>query len=265
MERLGVMDKKQSIYYDHYDEYRKAPPDCNLKKWRTSILEWYFEVVDHVQRDRAVAILAINFMDRFMAAKFGVGGDSEEVSRDIYHLAAMTSLMLASKLYLTTRFDRRCHISTNYILSVSGGNYTKKQVEDMESEMLFALNWMVHPPIHPEFIEQFFHLMPRWTNDREIRFQIFEHARYAAELVVLSSVGRPAKMAYACILTASKNLPPAVRAAFVRNVAVAMDLSTDDVLREREFVTDLMRSVLTAASEEDEEDDARPSSRPCSR
>jgi hypothetical protein len=250
MERLEVMDKKQAIYYDHYDAFRKASPNSDLKKWRTSILEWYFEVVDHVERDRSVAVLAINFMDRYMAAKFGTGADgtTKAISKHIYHLAAMTSLMLASKLYLTTRFDHRCHISITYMLYVSGGNYTKKHVEDMESDMLFALNWLVHPPIHSEFIEQLFHLMPRWTNDRETRFQAFEHARYAAELAVLSSVGKPAKMAFACILSASKHLPRTVRAAFVRNVGVALDLTPDDVLRERDFVMELTRSVLNADS-----------------
>lgn len=204
------------------------------------MLEWYFEVIDHTEHDRSVAALAVNFLDRFAAAK-SIGG---QLTQREYSLAAMTCLTLASKLYLS-RHNYACHISVNYVLRLAHGSYTQNDVEASELEVLATLKWMVHPPIVPEFIEYLFHLIPRWENDRAIRTTAFEHARYASELALVSCVphSEPGRMALACVLSGFQDIPCAIRNAFVRNVAHAVGLTPEGVARERECVTFLIRSV----------------------
>lgn len=243
-ECLANMLKKQIIYFGHCVKATKAPSPFNYLKWRSHMLEWYFEVIDHAEHDRSVAALAINLLDRFAAAKSIEGALNQ---RD-YSLAAMTSLTLASKLYLS-RHNRCSHISINYVRRLAHGSYTQDDVEAAEREMLQTLKWMVHPPIVPEFIEYIFHLIPRWEGDRTVRATMFEHARYASELALVSCVphSEPAHMAFACILSGSQDIPHTIRNAFVRNVSQAMGLTPDDVARDRECVAHLIRGVVPQA------------------
>ena len=204
------------------------------------MLEWSFEVIDHTEHDRSVAALAINFLDRFAAAK---SIDSQLTQRE-YSLAAMTCLTLASKLYLS-RHNYSCHISINYVLRLAHGSYTQTDVEASELDVLATLKWMIHPPIATEFIEYLFHLVPRWANDRAVRITAFEHARYASELALVSCVphSEPGRMALACVLSGLQDIPSTIHNAFVRNVAHAMGLTPEGVVHERECVAFLIRSV----------------------
>jgi tRNA isopentenyl-2-thiomethyl-A-37 hydroxylase MiaE len=245
MERLSAMLEKQGVYYDLRSKALVEPSPSPLLKWRSHMLEWYFEVIDHTEHDRSVAALAVNLLDRYAAAKSA--GGSGALNQREYSLAAMTSLTLASKLYLS-RHNRRSHISISYVLRLAHGSYTETDVEATERDMLAALNWLVHPPIAPEFIEHLFHLLPRWENDRNVRLQIFEHARYAAELALVSCLPHePGRMAYACILSGFKDIPRNIRNAFVRNVANVMGMTPDVVTSERDCVVHLIRNVLQQA------------------
>jgi hypothetical protein len=241
---LASMLKKQSIYFGHCFNATKAPSPSHYLKWRSHMLEWYFEVIDHAEHDRSVAALAINLLDRFSSTK---SIDCALNQRD-YSLAAMTSLTLASKLYLS-RHNRCSHISINYVRRLAHGSYTQDEVEAAELTMLQTLEWMVHPPIVPEFIEYLFHLIPRWEDDRTVRATMFEHARYASELALVSCVphSEPGHMAFACILSGCQDVPHTIRNAFVRNVAQAIDLTPDDVARDQECVAHLIRGVVPEA------------------
>lgn len=235
------MVAKQCSYFDYCaTTLEGASSNSHILKWRGRMLEWYFEVIDHTEHDRSVAALAINFLDRFAAAK----SIASELTQREYSLAAMTCLTLASKLYLS-RHNYSCHISINYVLRLAHGSYTQTDVEASELDLLATLKWMIHPPIVPEFIEYLFHLVPRWENDRAVRITAFEHARYASELALVSCVphSEPGRMALACVLSGFQDIPSTIRNAFVRNVTQAMGLTPEGVVRERECVAFLIRSV----------------------
>lgn len=242
IERLRAMITKSAMYFDDCSNYLTEPKHSYLKMWRQRMLEWYFEVIDHMQHDRALAALAINFLDRYTAA---VG--EEHLSQRRYLLAALTCLYLSSKLY-TTRVTRCCHLSIEFLIrGCSRGVFLKVDVEQMEVEVLTTLHWFFHPPIVPEFIEELFHLLPRWLDDRDIRQRVFEHARYSAELALLSCqfTHSPSTLAYGCILSAlNKVMPLHVRNSFVRNVASAIDVTPDMVEDESRCVEQLMRLSL---------------------
>jgi Cyclin, N-terminal domain len=243
-ECLTIMLKKQSIYFGHCFKAIEAPSPTHYLKWRSYMLEWYFEVIDHTEHDRSVAALAINLLDRFSSAKSVDGA----LNQHDYSLAAMTSLTLASKLYLS-RHNRRSHISINYVRHLAHGSYTQDDVEAAELDMLATLKWMVHPPIVPEFIEYLFHLIPRWEDDRTVRATMFEHARYASELALVSCVphSEPGQMAFACILSGCQDIPHIICDAFFHNVAQVMGLTPDDVARDRECLAHLIRGVVPQA------------------
>jgi len=227
-DRLHVMIKQQSHYFDECYDYIMAPKQSRLREWRQRICEWYYGVLDQTQHDRAVASLSINLLDRYIMVKFG----AETIGRREYYLVAMTCLMLGSKLSVT-RLTRRCHISIDFLIYGSEKKFTVGEVETVERDILIQLEWRFHPPLVSEFIHELFQLIPRWDRDMEWRQLAFEHAIYAAELSTI--VGDPIKnsaiMAYVCVLSAlqTKPIPPIYRNTFDCNASLVMNLSPDKV------------------------------------
>lgn len=100
---------------------------------REQIVEWSFRVVDYFRIDREVVSLSLSFLDRFLATC--------ECDRSTFKLAATTTLHLAVKLL------HPCKLADLGILSdLSRGEFDMHDVSEMESHILQALKWNLHPP-----------------------------------------------------------------------------------------------------------------------
>jgi hypothetical protein len=100
---------------------------------REQIVEWSFRVVDYFRIDREVVALSLSFLDRFLATC--------RCDRTSFKLAATTTLHLAVKLLYP------CKLADLGILSdLSRGEFHMKDVCEMESHILRALHWHLHPP-----------------------------------------------------------------------------------------------------------------------
>jgi Cyclin, N-terminal domain len=260
-EILQVMLKKQEIYLLPLSKERS--PEDKSEKWRAQIIQWFFDVVDHTEHDRSVVSLAVNILDRYVDIK----APSPIQNRRDYSLAAITCLMLGSKLYVS-RHTRGCHISIPYILHLAKpATYSKDDIEALELDVLLSIRWLVHPPIVPEYIEHIFHLLPRWERDSMWRRKVIEQSRYAAEVTLMNDAlspksasivtmlerFSPARLAVACVWWAiefgvpevKENSPTcSVRTVFWRNVVRSLCLSPSDVSIERNCVTQNMLCIL---------------------
>ena len=100
---------------------------------REQIVEWSFRVVDYFRIDREVVSLSLSLLDRFLATC--------HCDRATFKLAATTTLHLGVKLL------HPCKLSDLGILSdLSRGEFSMRDVAEMEGHILQSLRWNLHPP-----------------------------------------------------------------------------------------------------------------------
>lgn len=79
-------------------------------------------MIDHFDFSREVVSVSISYLDRYLATR--------SVNKQVFQLAAMTSLFLAIKLFEPGR------LSMQSMIELSRGYFTVKQMEAMELEIL---------------------------------------------------------------------------------------------------------------------------------
>ena len=116
----------------------------------------------------------------------------EALSVTSFHLATLTALYLAMKLYepRKIRLDR--------LACLSRGNFAAEDVAAMERRMLSSLAWAVHPPTRIDFLASFCGLLPAAAapvgppasspgagpDDGAVNADLYELARFFVELSV---------------------------------------------------------------------------------
>ena len=90
--------------------------------WREKICEWSYQVVDHFDFSREVVMIAMNFLDRYLA--------SRSVNKKVFQLAAMTSLFLAIKL------NEPGKLTMPAMIELSRGFFRVEQMAAMEVSIL---------------------------------------------------------------------------------------------------------------------------------
>lgn len=101
---------------------------------RELVVEWKYRIVDSCDISRELVVQSTHNLDRYISLC--------PVSTWSYQLASVTSLYIVAKVH-------RCHerLSLDYFLALSAGRFTAKNVQDMERNMLMALNWRINPPV----------------------------------------------------------------------------------------------------------------------
>eukprot|EP00542_Grammatophora_oceanica_P021335 CAMPEP_0194038392 /NCGR_PEP_ID=MMETSP0009_2-20130614/10632_1 /TAXON_ID=210454 /ORGANISM="Grammatophora oceanica, Strain CCMP 410" /LENGTH=271 /DNA_ID=CAMNT_0038680875 /DNA_START=9 /DNA_END=824 /DNA_ORIENTATION=+ len=128
------------------DDYISRLPlvdeDC-----RQQMIEWFCKIVDYCQFERETVEIAVNYLDRYLSNKRV--SSEESITRDRFHLVAMTSLYLAAKIHEPIAME------APIVASLSGGQVTVEQLLDCEQELLGGLNWRMHPPTSMSFARHF--------------------------------------------------------------------------------------------------------------
>jgi len=191
MERLNALLKQEADVYN-CDDYLSPRFQQNLvlksdatfpsasssststinEVWREKICEWSYQVVDHFDFSREVVAISISFLDRFLCTTF--------VDKKLFQLAAMTTLYLSIKLYEPGK------LSMSSMIDLSRGFFKVEQMAFMETSILRALKWRVHPPTPFTFSRHFLHLVPNSSSlPAPLRNDILELARFLTELCVI--------------------------------------------------------------------------------
>jgi len=244
---------------------REGSGEVVNETWRRKLCEWCYEVVDHFSFDREAVSIAMDFLDRTVAAKVQTG---EVIGRRDYQLLAVTSLFMALKIHGESDASngprRKLRISS--FVELSRGFFSVDAIQNTESEMLSLLNWRLNPPTHYRFVASILRLCPRWTAvpNSDVHTAclgpIFDIARYLTELsVCLSSFSFDMKrstVAYAaclCGIEARGDLPYHARIKFQNNVAECMGLypSDPEVRRAQASLKELCPNMFQPAVAED--------------
>ena len=165
--------------------------------WRQRIVEWMFGVVDHCSLRRDSVAIAAYYLD--CCVERGVVATRVE-----FQLAAMTALQLAIKMYDSTV------VKLDSMIKLGRGLFTEYDVINMESKMLSALTWNVHPPTPICFLRQYLRMLPPTVTPLS-RYVIAEVTRFIAEISVClyKFVDCPSSIiAYAGMIIAMDKIDP---------------------------------------------------------
>ena len=216
---IAVMQAQERTIYLRSDYLANGSyADVLDASWRQRIVEWMFGVVDHCSLRRDSVAVASVYLD--LCVERGV-----VTSRLEFQLAAMTALQLAIKLYDSTV------VKLDSMIKLGRGLFTEQDVIAMESKMLSALKWQVHPPTSICFLRQFLRLLPPSVSPLS-RYVLAEVTRFIAEISVClyKFVDCPTSViAYAGMLIAmdkidSTTLPPCHRQEVYECMSTAANL-----------------------------------------
>ncbi len=138
---------------------------------REKICQWTYSVIDHFGLSRQTVAISIDIFDRYFATR------GNRCDTDLALLASLTTLYIAIKL------NEKKKIKLSTLARLSRQQFTAKDIELMEMEILKTLSWLVHPPTAADFMSHLVNLLQPFAS-RRTRHYIFELSRYMAELAV---------------------------------------------------------------------------------
>jgi len=223
------------VMYDQSPLREKLREESVDGSWRQRIVEWMYGVVDHCNLHRDSVAVAAYFLD--LSAVRGLVS-----TRRDFQLAAMTSLMMSIKLYESTS------VKLESMVKLGRGLFTTDDVVAMESKILNAMNWLVHPPTPICFMRQFLRLLP--SKSSVARYMVVEVSRFISEITtcLYKFIEYPSSvMAYASMLIAMERIDALTlsvheREHFMRSVreCTGLESMSEIVLR---AVRDLRKSL----------------------
>jgi Cyclin, N-terminal domain len=242
-DQLAVLLSQEKSYQLAFVPCSRAEPEevsSPQESWRLKICEWCYRVVDHFRMERDVVSISMNLFDRFLYLQGSdVNADNADnackcpscqrtVDRHTFQLAAVTSLYLAIKVLSSQK--KKLRLSS--MLELSRGQFSARDICEMERHILSTLAWKVNPVIPSNVNKCLLSLMPTQSDIVPQRCQtnygltlrvINDIASYLSELSVclpsVSSVFLPSEIAYASILVAMQflslsALPESIRQEF---------------------------------------------------
>jgi hypothetical protein len=176
-EESGYMRRRFLHQHDPHVNLMIGPlnPSAVTVECRNLMVAWCYQVVDYLSFRRETVEIAINILDRFCCTE---PGRAATMDRKVFQLASMTSLYTACKIHEPEAMDPKL------VSNLSRGVYSPREVEEMESVILAALQWRVNPPTSLSFIRQLLDLIPLDVINQNVRQAAYDIAKYQTELAV---------------------------------------------------------------------------------
>ena len=144
---LSAMKKQEeSGYHTKAGQYDDAPVDPQC---RFLMADWCSKIADFCNFSHDTVAIAVHNMDRYVAQRPLVLNDRRE-----FQLVAMTCLYTAVKVNEPEAIDPKC------VSNLSKGVYSKKEIEEAESDIITALQWRINPPTAMAFADSYLKLLP---------------------------------------------------------------------------------------------------------
>jgi hypothetical protein len=151
---VTMRHQEKTRYNDKVDflaEAKNKGIDVQIdEECRRKMARWCYNVCETYQLSTEVAEVAMNVLDRYLAT---LAGKPALKNRCTYQLACMSCLYTAVKTHETKVVDPQM-VST--MLRVG---YSEKDVIQMESNILTALQYRVHPPTSMSFVRSYLDLI----------------------------------------------------------------------------------------------------------
>mmetsp|Transcript_16867 Transcript_16867/g.41081 ORF Transcript_16867/g.41081 Transcript_16867/m.41081 type:complete len:370 (+) Transcript_16867:72-1181(+) len=120
--------------------------------WFRTMTKWCYCVVDNCDLPLETVDVAINLLDRFLISNFGPLSSQFKILRESsswFQTVTMTCLYIATKVTSTTS------LTPSVLQRVSRDEILAEDIETMEMEILFALDFQLHPPTIGAFAQAY--------------------------------------------------------------------------------------------------------------
>ncbi|CAB9528902.1 diatom-specific cyclin [Seminavis robusta] len=198
-EQLETMRQLESSTYlaEHYFCYEQS---C-MTVSRCYTVEYLYQVVDYGGFQRDVVTYAMtHLLDRYLSTRSDISSLLTE--QNPYQLISLTCLYMAVKLLEPN------NIGIESLVALTNHVYSVQDFQDMESNILDALDWRVaHGPTPLAFVQHLLQLLP---DHQKLASALYPHVQYQLELAVSdyklscfhSDNHRPSQLAVAAIWNA---------------------------------------------------------------
>ena len=184
--------------------------------WREKVVQWSYDVVDHLNEERSVVYVAINILDRYCAIQ------EQSMDEKSYEIASLSSIFLA------VRISGSGNLLISELVSMSRGGITTKDIISTGTDIVRELQWEYKIITPMDFVKSFLKLVA------PAHFRILDQASYLTELAVCDVVLAHSKASFlaiaACLSVLRSGLPSAVPG-FVDAVlqTTEIDANSDEV------------------------------------
>lgn len=172
-ENIVAMKLAENSSYS-YRSYLKRDDNnsVELPIWRGNICNWKYSVIDHFRLlSRRTVAVSMNIFDRVLATK-----GSQYGRKDIL-------LLSLGALYISIKIHEQTGIELCTMSDLSRHQFSSKEIQEAELNILQNTRWLVHPPLPIDFISLLLKVLPT-SVIMPVRYKIFESARYLVELSV---------------------------------------------------------------------------------
>lgn len=216
VERLLVLEKGMLKEHDQVSHASSAEISAPSLIWRERVVQWCYDVADHIGESRSVVYVAMNILDRFGATQ------SSEVDERNYEVASMTAFFLAIRIWGSGS------LRIEELRSMSRAGINIKEIVAMGTSMVEALTWN-HRLVTPlDFVRCFMELLPC---ESDFTSQvIMESACYLIEIAVCDvslSHCKPSEVAAAAMMNALRACRGSEAASFGSNLRRTFGINPD--------------------------------------
>ena len=215
--RQAVVD---DMYLQEFQEDDRQPAEAikwapNLV-WREKVVQWSYDVADHLNEERSVVYVAINILDRYCASK------NRKMDEKSYEIASLSSIFLA------VRISGSGNLLIAELVSMSRGGITTQDIISTGTDIVRELRWEYKIITPSDFVKSFLNLVPSRTCGN------LDQASYFTEIAVCDVVLSHSKASFlaiaACLNVLRTELPCTVPG-FVEAVweTTAIDANSEDI------------------------------------
>jgi Cyclin, N-terminal domain len=141
--------------------------------WREKVVQWCYDVADHLDEDRSIVYVAMDILDRFCSA----AGSTHPIDETMYEIASLASIFLA------VRIAGSRELLLDELVSMSRGGISMRDIVAMGNSIVGTLSWD-HSILTPiDFVQGLFQLHPPLSKSPR-RQLILDTASYLIELAV---------------------------------------------------------------------------------
>lgn len=164
----------------HPELFNPSPnPELHSSVWRKMVVQWCYDVVDHIQADREIVYVTVNILDRFLALQVSSPSPIRNylTNRKDYEAAVMASLLITLKL------EGISTISIRDLTKMGKHSVTSKDIVKAGEDIAEHLKWNKQIPTAAKFAHAMVDLLPPSVG-RETRQTLFEECIFSIELSV---------------------------------------------------------------------------------
>jgi hypothetical protein len=155
--------------------------------WRQMVVEWCYQVIDHISADRELVYITMNILDRFLSVQMLKRSDTDNAAKTTsrqyltdkkdYETAVMTALLMTMKL------QGLSSLCINDLVQMSSNSVTSLDIVQVGKEIIQCLTWNKQIPTAARFAHVLVQLLPITVNEATM-MNIFENAVFQIELSV---------------------------------------------------------------------------------